>query len=285
MKKLLFLLAALLMLTGSFADTAYAIDSFDCPCPQILAHRGASGDYPQSTELAFQKSLDMGSDSFELDVHLSEDGYLIVNHDADFSETAGVSDDIEDLTLAEIKELDAGYMFTKDGGDSYPYRGIGLEVLTLSELITLFPGIRLNVEMKRNDDDLAEALWEVIQNYNLQGSIVVASQHTGAMNHFRDISDGDVYTSATIAEITAASFAYGFGLGWTLKPKYDAIQMPYELATSGFVGLFQGKGVQVHVWTVNDVSKIQRSLDLGVDGVIGDYPDRIYAEMEARGYR
>ena len=186
-----------ILLISGFSINIYATDSFDCPCPQILAHRGASGDFPQSTDLAFQKALDMGADILELDVHLSKDGHIIINHDSDLSNTAGVSDDIRDLTLNEIKALDAGYMFTKDGGDTYPYRGQGLEFLTLSELIMLFPGTRLNVEMKVNDDELAEELWSVIQDNNFQGNIVVASQKDGVMDHFRDISDGDVYTSAT----------------------------------------------------------------------------------------
>ena len=61
--------------------------------------------------------------------------------------------------------------------------------------------------------------------------------------------------------------------------------MPYEIATGPFVRFFQRKGVKVHVWTVNDTSKIQRSLDIGVDGIIGDYPDRIYSVMKDGGYR
>ncbi|MCP4106224.1 MAG: glycerophosphodiester phosphodiesterase [Desulfobacteraceae bacterium] len=283
-KKILIYAFSILMASGSFVSQTSASDSFDCPCPQVIAHRGASGDYPQSTELAFQRAMEMGSDVLELDIHLSNDGYLIINHDSDFSSTVGNSGQIEDMTLAQIKQLDAGYLFTKDDGDTYPYRGTGLEFLTLTEMTDLFPGVRLEVEMKANDDDLAEALWEVIQTFHLQGSIVVVSQHTGVINHFRDIAD-DVYTGATIAEQVAASFAYGLGFGWTYRPKYDVIQMPYEVISRGFVEFFKDKGVFVHVWTVNDVSDIRRSLDLGVEGVIGDYPDRIYSVLEERGDR
>ncbi len=272
----------LLLLTNL---SVYAVDSFDCPCPQILAHRGASGTYPESTKLAFQIALDMGTDIFELDVHLSSDGHLVINHDPDLKETAGVTNQIKDLTLDEIKDLDAGYMFTDDGGLTYPYRNTGLKFLTLPELISLFPDTRLNIEMKVNDDQLANALWSIIKEYNLQGSVVVASQHNGVINHFRSISEGAVYTSATISEVTNATFAYGLGFGWTLKPKYDAIQIPYAIISKGFIEFMKQKGVKVHVWTVNDRDKIRRTVELGSDGIVGDYPDRIFEELEALGYR
>lgn len=252
---------------------------------EILAHRGASGEYPQSTQLAFDKALEQGADVLELDVHLSGDNRIIINHDADLVRNVGIDDEIEDLTLAEIKQLDAGHEFTLDDGETYPFRNQGLVLLSLSELFELYPHERFNIEMKANDKDLAEKLWEIISAYQLQDRVVVACQNKKAMKHFRKVSDGQVKTSATIGELVGASLAWSSGWGWAYKPKFDVAQLPYAITTKPYVRFFQKKGVTVDVWTVNKQSHIERSIDMGVDGIIGDYPGRIYDALEVAGDR
>ncbi|GLQ30220.1 glycerophosphodiester phosphodiesterase [Litoribrevibacter albus] len=252
---------------------------------EILAHRGASGEYPQSTALAFQKALEQGADILELDVHFSKDKHVIINHDADLTKNVGTSDKIKDLTLAEIKALDAGHQFTVDDGASYPFRNQGLVLLTLNELFELFPYERFNVEIKVDDDALAESVWQIIAYYQLQNRVVVASQHRAAMKHFRNVSHGEVKTSATIAELVEASIAWSTGFGWAFKPKFDIAQLPFSITTKPYVQFFQKKGVTVDLWTVNDVDDIERAVNLGVDGIIGDYPGRIYDVLESAGYR
>lgn len=241
--------------------------------------------YPQSTWLAFEKAVEQGADVLEMDVHLSKDNVIIVNHDADFTQTTGNSSDVEDLTLDEIKQLDAGHGFTLDGGATYPYRGIGLEVLTLSEVMEYFPNGNINIEMKANKEALAEALWALIQEKGFLEQAVVASQHTRAMNRFRELANGQVRTSATIGELTAASVAWGTGFGWAYTPEFQLAQIPYAIVTKPYLDWFRSKGVRTHVWTVNDPDDIKRAFDLGADGVIGDYPDRIYDDLVQRGER
>ncbi len=252
---------------------------------EILAHRGASGMYPQGTWLAFQKALEQGADQLELDVHLSKDQYIIINHDADLEANVGIADKIKDLTLAQLKELDAGHEFSKDDGASYPFRGLGLSLLTLNEFIDYFPNEKMNIEIKANDKILSEKLWSLILEREIQDNVVVASQHTKAMNHFRDISDGDVKTSATIAELVVASVAWSTGFSWAYKPKFEVAQIPYAIITKPYIKFFHKKGVRADVWTVNDVDDIERALDLGVDSIIGDYPDRIYQALVNIGER
>ena len=252
---------------------------------EILAHRGASGHYPQGTWLAFQKALDQGADQLELDVHLSKDSHIIINHDSDLEANVGINDAIKDLTLAQLQSLDAGHEFSKDNGASYPFRGIGLSLLTLPEFMDYFPHEKINIEIKANDKALAEKLWELIEARDMQDNVVVASQHTKAMNHFRDVSDGDVKTSATIAELVLASVAWSTGFGWAYKPKFEVAQIPYAIITQPYINFFHKKGVRADVWTVNDMDDIERSLDLGVDSIIGDYPDRIYQALVNIGER
>ncbi|WP_444943977.1 glycerophosphodiester phosphodiesterase [Microbulbifer sp. ZKSA006] len=251
----------------------------------ILAHRGASGEYPQGTAIAFDKALEQGADILELDIHLSKDHNIIINHDADLKENVGISDKIEDLTLGEIKALDAGYEFTLDSGISYPFRNQGHTLLTLNELFERYPNAIFNIEIKPNDKTLSEILWQVIVDYRMEQQVTVASQHNKAMGHFRDISGGEVRTSATVGELVEASLAWSSGFGWAFNPDFDVAQLPYGITTKPYVRFFQGKGVAVDLWTVNDIEDIERSISLGVDGIIGDYPSRIYQALEDAGDR
>lgn len=256
---------------------SYAVD--------IMAHRGASGEYPQSTWIAFHMGLKQGADVLELDIHLSKDNQIIINHDADLKKNVGIDDEIEDLTLAEIKQLDAGHEFTLDDGETYPFRGQGITLMSLNELFEYFPGERYNIEMKANDKQLAEKLWQVISDYGLEDRIVVATQKSKAMKHFRKVSDGQVKTSATITELVGASLAWASGWGWAYKPKFDVAQIPHSITTKPYVKFFHKKGVRVDLWTVNQPKHIERAIDLGVDGIIGDYPERIYDALVNRGER
>ncbi|WP_298773539.1 glycerophosphodiester phosphodiesterase [uncultured Shewanella sp.] len=252
---------------------------------EVLAHRGASGDYPQSTSLAFQMALEQGADILEMDVHLSLDGHVIVNHDKDFSQTTDSDNKVADLTLADIKALDAGYRFSKDGGETYPFRATGLEVLTLEEVIAYFPVKKLSIEMKVNDEQLADSLWAILDRNGLHHQATVASQYTKALNHFRAVSNNSIQTSASITELTGLSLAWAAGLGGIYPAKFTLAQIPYAMISRPFLSFLQNKGITSHVWTVNEIDKIERAFDLGAKGVIGDYPDRIVQVLAARGER
>ncbi len=252
---------------------------------EVLAHRGASGDYPQSTSLAFQMALEQGADILEMDVHLSLDGHVIVNHDKDFSQTTDSDDKVADLTLADIKALDAGYMFSKDGGETYPFRATGLEVLTLEEVIAYFPFHQLSIEMKVNDEQLADTLWAILDRNGLHHQATVASQYTKALKHFRTVSNNSIQTSASISELTGLSLAWAAGLGGIYSANFELAQIPYAMISRPFLSFLQDKGITSHVWTVNEIDKIQRAFDLGAVGVIGDYPDRIVQVLIERGER
>ncbi|MCL1126588.1 glycerophosphodiester phosphodiesterase [Shewanella surugensis] len=252
---------------------------------EILAHRGASGDYPQSSWLAFQIALNQGADTLEMDVHLSKDGHIIVNHDKDLTQTTGHDKNIADLTLAEIKAMDAGYMFSKDEGSHYPFRGVGLEVLALDEVLAYFPFRQLSIEMKVNDEQLADKLWSLLDQNGLHNNVVVASQYSKVLKHFRLLANGSIKTSASITELTGLSLAWATGFGAIYDAEFEVAQIPYTMISKPFLTFLREKGIKSHVWTVNDTDKIKRAFDLGAEGVIGDYPDRIHQILVERGER
>ena len=101
-----------LILRAAVARSALDSDFFDLPIPRVIAHRGASGEYPENTLVAFRAAAEAGAPYFELDVHMTRDGVVVVSHDPELSRTCGLDAAIRDLTLAELKRADAGWGFT-----------------------------------------------------------------------------------------------------------------------------------------------------------------------------
>ena len=280
------IIATLGLLILGFSGLAAADNtSFDCPCPQNMAHRGASGLFPQGTTVAFDEAIARGADVLEMDVQVTADKKILVHHDNSTKDTAEVNRKVSDMTMAEIKQLDAGYQFSTDGGDSYPWRGTGLQFLTLEDVAYRYPDFRINVEMKPDNKEVAELLSAEIVRLKLQDRITVASFGKKAMKHFREIMGDQVPTSAFGTEISDAAAGWFFGFGRFVKPEYKAAQIPLGIASKPFVKFLQGKGVQVHIWTVNSRKDIERALDMGADGVIGDFPlltSQIFVERGLR---
>ncbi|CAM3762052.1 glycerophosphodiester phosphodiesterase [Parendozoicomonas haliclonae] len=278
--------ASLVSVVLFFAQGAWAeTTSFDCPCPHNLAHRGASGLFPQATAVAFDEAIVRGADVLEMDVQVTADGQLLVHHDDNFKATAGVNQKVADMTLTDIRALDAGHEFSTDGGKTYPWRGQGLQFLTLEDVALRYPEFRLNVEMKPNNTQVAELMVAEIERLELTDRIVVASFNKKPMKRFREIVQGSVPTSAFSTEISDAAAGWFFGFGRFVKPKYEAAQVPLAIASKPFVSFLQSKNVKVHIWTTNSRKDIERALDMGADGVIGDYPALTTQILYERGLR
>jgi glycerophosphoryl diester phosphodiesterase len=114
----------------------------------VVAHRGAPAAAPENTIEAFRLAVEMGADAVELDVHLTADGKLAVMHDETVDRTTDLTGSIESMTMKQLRAADAGYRFEGPDG-SFPFRGKGLTVPTLAEVLTWLPdGIGLVVEVK-----------------------------------------------------------------------------------------------------------------------------------------
>ena len=111
---------------------------------KIFAHRGSKGTHPENTLASFKEAVRVGSDGIELDVHLTKDGHLVVIHDETVDRTTNGTGEIRNLTLAEIKAMDAGGWFhNKYAGEKIP---------TLEEVLLLLTELgfngQLNIELK-----------------------------------------------------------------------------------------------------------------------------------------
>ncbi len=126
--------------------------------PANIAHRGGRDIVPENTLAGFQEGLRVGADVLELEVHLTADGHLVAIHDNTVDRTTDGSGPVREKTLRELKGLDAGYRFTRDGGKTYPCRGQGITVPALEKIYQEFSDVPVNVEIKEAQPDIERAL-------------------------------------------------------------------------------------------------------------------------------
>jgi glycerophosphoryl diester phosphodiesterase len=249
--------------------------------PLVMAHRGGKGLWPENTLYAFKQAVALGVDVLEMDTHSTADGVLVVLHDDTVDRTTDGTGPIQGFTLAELKALDAGYEWSADGGQTLPYRGQGITVPTVEEVFAAFGDVPLNIEIKQAEPSLSAQLCQLIRDYDLEDRVLVASFHQEVVKEFRRECP-EVATSAGETEITIL-----FALSKVLLERVyglpaQAVQVPeyrsgLHVITKRFVRAAHNRDLEVHAWTINEVADMERLLEIGVDGIITDYPDRLLA--------
>lgn len=249
-----------------------------------IAHQGGRGLWPENTLLAFERSLDLGVDVLEMDLRVTRDRHIVVHHDPSVDRTTERTGLVRELTLAEIRSLDAGYGFAvEEGGVAHPYRGRGLQVPTLLEVLDRFPESRLNLEMKEFDSELARALCSTLLERGFAERVLVASFDHEPMAAFRAACP-QVATSATLREGLLFYQLDRLRLGSLYRSPAVAFQFPeyfgkLQVIQPSFLEVARSYNVRVQVWTVNEERDLARMLAMGVDGILTDYPDRLLRLM------
>ena len=223
----------------------------------ITAHRGASVDAPENTLAAFSKAIEDMADVIELDVQMTKDGYIVVMHDTSAYRTTGVLKNITELTLREVKRLDAGYWYSEE------YKGE--KVPTLEEVLQLAKGkIKLNIEIKTadNSDEVAKKVVKLIQKYSMQDSCVITSFDYSALQAVRSY-DEDIEVGYIL------SVAYG---KFYEIDDVDFFSVNASFLTKRVVDAIHNSGKQVYAWTVNNDASIKNLTNKGVDNIITDKP-------------
>jgi glycerophosphoryl diester phosphodiesterase len=255
--------------------------------PLTFAHRGGAGLWPENTLQAFQGALELGCSHLETDLRLTRDGQIVLFHDPNLERTTNGEGDVSSYTLEQLRRLDAGYRFSPTG-HGFPARGAGVKIPSFAELCAIAPRACFNVEIKeRGHPDLPEALWQFIQAHDLADRVVVAAEQHGLLQSFRELSQGRVATSATRQECLEFGLASGLGFSSRLAIDYQALQIPvsvhgWRFLTPRLLKAAHRRGIAVHVWTIDETAEMNQLLDLGVDGVMSDYPDRLLDVVRTR---
>jgi glycerophosphoryl diester phosphodiesterase len=248
--------------------------------PLVIAHQGGDGIWPGDTMYAFEKAVDIGADVLEMDAHITKDGHIVLMHDETVDDTTDGTGLIEAITLEELKQLDAAYDWSDDGGQAFPYRGLGIQVPTLDELFQKFPHMRYVIEIKLTENPIDQALCDLIREYNMQDKVMVASFHDEAMQNFRKTCP-EVATSASRGEVTSLVLLGKILLSGFVVQQYQSVQPPFDpqeslnipIMTERFIREAHAKNIAVEPWTVNDPELMKQYIEWGVDGIITDRPD------------
>jgi glycerophosphoryl diester phosphodiesterase len=236
--------------------------------PLNLAHRGASAYAPENTLAAFRLAAQMGADGLELDAKLSRDGAIVVMHDATVDRTTDGSGRVSDLTLAELKHLDAGSKFDpKFAGERIP---------TLQEVIDAV-GERLIVNVELTNyasagDGLELKVVDLIAKRGLAERLMVSSYSPLALRKVKRraprVVCGLVYAPREPIFLRRAWFAF-------LVPGLEAHHPQHSLIDAAAVRRFHARGQKVNTWTANDEADMRRLIDAGVDAIMTDRPDAL----------
>lgn len=249
----------------------------DLSAHPVIGHRGASGVCPENTRYSLELALKQGADALEFDVQLSSDGTPVLMHDPLLDRTTGALGPLSARTAAELAALDAGYHWSPDAGASYPWRGRGLGVSTLAEVLEHFPTTPLLIELKTAQ--VAGPVRRTLEQHEAKGRVVVASFLDDALTPFRQAGFA---TGASKRGNLALWVRSKLGLGAPAGPdRLYAVPERHRnwvVPTARFIRAARHAGRPVHVWTVNDPDRAAELWRRGVSGIITDFPEIMVAQ-------
>ena len=259
---------------------------FDGKKPRLFAHRGASGEAPENTLVAFHRAVALGMTYAELDVHASRDGVVVVSHDATLERTTDGRGHIRECSLVELQSVDAGFHFSADGGRTFPFRGIDVKIPTLVEVLQSFSTLHLTIEIKQTDPSIEELVIAVVRSCGREGQVVLASEHDAVLARVRALAP-EIATNLGYAEVVDFIQRVAVDRLADYRPPGQALQIPPEfqgipLVTAQTVAAAHTLGCEMHVWTIDDYGEMDRLLDLDVDGIMSNFPARLLEVVRRR---
>lgn len=263
---------------------------FDVERPVVIGHRGSAGTHPENTLISFEAALADGARILESDVHLTADGVPVLLHDPELDRTTSGRGLASARTWADLQNLDAGARFEDDRGER-SYAGRGVRVPSLEEAFEAFPDARFNLEIKSAGRDSVVATLDLVERFDRADRTLLAAGEDAIMKELRAELSSRSWRPAVGASLGEIVASISSALeGTEMPPGVMALQIPASfagrpLATREFVDHAHSRGVEVHVWTINDLREIEALLALGVDGIVTDHPGRMaeWLAGEVRG--
>jgi glycerophosphoryl diester phosphodiesterase len=251
-----------------------------------IAHRGASGTFPENTVSAFRAAIDAGADMCELDVQLTRDGAVVVIHDETVDRTTDGKGEVAALTLEEIKRLDAGAKFKARNLTANPFpRGKGdrssesnllpsgmgdrsLErIPTLDEVFAVTSGkCGLNIELKAGG--LEHQVAQIMQARDAFNDSIVSSFDWEYLQKIQQLH----------FNIRIALLAEGKPVDLMMNAvamRAHAINPRWDMVTPDLCKAAHERGLKVYTWTVDADARMRALAECGVDGIMTNYPERL----------
>jgi glycerophosphoryl diester phosphodiesterase len=255
------------------------------PRPLLFAHRGASAYAPENTLEAFDLALRQGATVLELDVRCTRDREIVVFHDATLDRTTDGSGAVCERDWQQIAALDAGFHFQRHG--QHLFRGRGLRVPRLAEVVGAFPDAGLNIELK--DPGMARAVLDIIADHP---RVVVAAAEDTIMAELEaeDPACPLGLSTGQAREVILGSYWGGVPRAYRGRALQIPLRHPRFLlgllpvATARVIRAARDAGIETHLWVINDVGVAEHWLARGADGIVTDDPGAL-AALESFGPR
>lgn len=243
--------------------------------PRIFAHRGGCALGPENTIAAFDLGRAAGADGLEFDVHLAADGVAVVCHDDTLERTTNATGLLRALRAADLARVDAGYRFV-DAEGAFPFRGLGVGIPTLEEVLRRYREMFLIIEMKDDTAAMGQAVAAEVRAADAVDRVCAAGYGQTALDAVRGLLP-EMATSASLSEARWA--VYRSLARWPVRrAPYQAFQVPesagaIRIVSPRFIRHVHNAGRRVQVWTIDDEPDMARLLQWGVDGLISNRPD------------
>ena len=240
--------------------------------PLNIAHRGASGHAPENTMAAFRLAIEMGADRIELDIHQTADDHLVVLHDFSLQRTAGDRRPVQTLSLKQIKNFDVGLWWDKT------FRGE--RVPTLDDVLSFARNrIQIQIELKRGSSlypGIEKRLIETIARHEAEHCTSVSSFEIAGLKTLRGLDDKIPLGLLTRKTVPREIMVEAVSL------KVQSIHISTRRLSKTLLTQAHSVGLPVYAYTVNRPPLMSRFLDMGVDGLFTNYPDRLREILRSR---
>ncbi len=248
--------------------------------PRIIAHRGSSGRAPENTLHAMQLTVhEDGAGGLELDLQRSADGEVIVLHDVDLERTTNGHGRADALELGQLREFDAGHHFANG-----EFRGQGLRIPTLREVLETFPSTWLSLDLKQGDPLTERATVDLLREFGRSQDLVVSAESPAAARRLHRLAP-------ELPRFVHRRGVFDFWIrcrvrffaGWSSPGQ--SLQIPtavrgIDLSGESLIRAAHRHDMRVIYWTVNEPELAAQLLKRGADGIITDWPSRMHAATE-----
>ena len=229
---------------------------------EVIGHRGAAGLEPENTLRSVRRAIELGVDRVEIDVRISRDGRLVIMHDETVDRTTNGHGYVSELTFDELRSLDAG---------------MGEKIPTLEEILRFTMGkAKLEIELKV--PEAAEPTIQLVEELNAEKDVIVISFIHELLERVHDLNP-NIKTGALFFEVPKDI------LQRALKVHASSIHVYYRNVNSELVKEAHRSGLEVAVWNPNRIEEMREMIDLGVDAIGSDRPDRLIQLLRDMGMR
>lgn len=258
---------------------------------EIICYSCGRGENPENTIKGIKHCQEINRDwRIEMDIQITSDEHLVLFHDYETKRTTGVDKLIKELSLKEVKELNAGYNFKQE--ENYIYRSAPVKIPELREVFKEFPKAKLLLDVHTNSPKAVKILLDLIDSEFKEGDFIIASEYDEVIKKLKNEQPNWRYAvpAKEAKKMLYSSFMYLDGL---FPIKSDILMLPKKygkinVLRNRVVNHAKKRNKKIWAWmyegeevrTVNSLKEVEELKTLGIDGVFTGYPEKLNRELQ-----